>query len=89
MINCQYSCVALENATVHTHALLNLVISDWQRVLDRSDKVGAVLMDLSKAFDCLPHAGADAKSARAVVEKCKRIYRTLQLQPRSPCGERG
>ena len=36
------------------HALLNLV-SDWQRVLDRSDKVGAVLMDLSKAFDCLPH----------------------------------
>ena len=36
------------------HALINL-IQDWQRVLDRSGKVGAVLMDLSKAFDCLPH----------------------------------
>ena len=36
------------------HALVNL-IQNWQRALDSSDKVGAVLMDLSKAFDCLPH----------------------------------
>ena len=28
---------------------------DWKRELDSSHYVGAVLMDLSKAFDCLPH----------------------------------
>ena len=36
------------------HCLLNLVHS-WKRVLAKSGKVGAVLMDLSKAFDVLPH----------------------------------
>ena len=36
------------------HALINL-LNDWKRTLDSSGKVGAVLMDLSKAFDCLPH----------------------------------
>ena len=28
---------------------------DWKRVLDSQKYVGAVLMDPSKAFDCLPH----------------------------------
>ena len=28
---------------------------DWKRELDSQQYVGAVLMDLSKAFDCLPH----------------------------------
>ena len=36
------------------HALLNMVRA-WQNCLINSGKVGAVLMDLSKAFDCLPH----------------------------------
>ena len=40
-INCQY-------------ALLNM-IRQWQNHLSDSGKVGAILMDLSKAFDCLPH----------------------------------
>ena len=36
------------------HCLLNL-LQAWQKHLSNSGKVGAVLMDLSKAFDVLPH----------------------------------
>ena len=34
--------------------LLRLV-EDWKKALDDNLYVGAILMDLSKAFDCLPH----------------------------------
>ena len=36
------------------HALLNL-LKNWQKTLDKSGVIGTVLMDLSKAYDCLPH----------------------------------
>ena len=36
------------------HALLNL-LKNWQKCLDKSGVAGTVLMDLSKAYDCLPH----------------------------------
>lgn len=36
------------------HALFRL-IQKWQSCLDKSGKVGTILMDLSKAFDSLPH----------------------------------
>ena len=31
------------------------LIEDWKINLDKKKYVGAVLMDLSKAFDCVPH----------------------------------
>ena len=31
------------------------LLEDWRAVLDNNEYVAAVLMDLSKAFDCLPH----------------------------------
>ena len=31
------------------------LLEDWKMALDRNEFVAAVLMDLSKAFDCLPH----------------------------------
>ena len=36
------------------HALFKLLTS-WQNSLDRDGFVGSILMDLSKAYDCLPH----------------------------------
>ena len=36
------------------HALFRLIQS-WQKELDESGFVGTILMDLSKAYDCLPH----------------------------------
>lgn len=31
------------------------IIEDWKKALDQNKFVAAILMDLSKAFDCLPH----------------------------------
>ena len=31
------------------------LLEDWRNALDKNQYVAAVLMDLSKAFDCLPH----------------------------------
>ena len=38
-----------------THHVLIRLIEDWKLKLDNNQIVGAVLMDLSKAFDCIPH----------------------------------
>ena len=37
-------------------SLLVKVIDDWKNALDKKEYVGALFMDLSKAFDCLPHS---------------------------------
>ena len=37
-----------------SHALIRLV-ENWKKELDNKKYVGAILMDLSKTFDCIPH----------------------------------
>ena len=44
------------------HAVMQLLRS-WQKNLDDGNIVGTILMDLSKAFDCLPHDLIIAKCA--------------------------
>ena len=38
-----------------TEQCLNVMIESWKRAFDQNKYVGAVLTDLSKAFDCLNH----------------------------------
>ncbi|XP_057308104.1 uncharacterized protein LOC130645990 [Hydractinia symbiolongicarpus] len=55
------------------YAILNM-LQKWQKCLSISGKVGAVLMDLSKAFDCLPFGLLIAK-----LEAYGVGYNTLKL----------
>ena len=41
--------------SVNCQNVLLRLMEQWRSYLDNSKVVGAVLMDLSKAFDCLPH----------------------------------
>ena len=40
---------------MHTQHVLISLIEDWKTSLDNDYLFGAVLMDLSNAFDCIPH----------------------------------
>ena len=73
------------------HALLNL-INKWHSCLDNSEVVGTILMDLSKAFDCLPHElvlaklhvyGVDIKSLKLLQDylsnRTQRVFRSYQV----------
>ena len=35
------------------HVLLHMT-EEWRKALDKRQSIGAIFMDLSKAFDCLP-----------------------------------
>ena len=56
------------------------LIDDWKRALEKRRHVGAVLMDLSKAFDCLPHQQllvAKLKAYRVCGKSCALIWSYL------------
>ena len=44
------------------HVLIRLT-EEWRKTLDNNSFIGAVHMDLSKAFDCIPHDLIIAKLA--------------------------
>ena len=49
----KYLCAFMKGHGCQT-GLLRL-LEDWKAALDKIEYVAAVLMNLSKAFDCLPH----------------------------------
>ena len=56
------NCVVLEITILHNMPSLNL-LKNWQKTLDTSGVIETVVMDLSKAYDCLPHDLLIAKLA--------------------------
>ena len=63
-------CAVLEK-TITQNALFRLLQS-CQKALDNSEYVGTVLMDLSKAYDCIPHDLLIAKLEAYVLDKTSR-----------------
>ena len=47
--------IAAYRAAYSTQHVLIKLIQEWKSKLDNNFIVGSVLMDLSKAFDCIPH----------------------------------
>ena len=69
------------------HALINLLQS-WQKHLDEGRVVGTVLMDLSKAYDCLPHDlfiaklaayGVDFSSLSLIYDYLSKRYHRVKI----------
>ena len=56
------------------------MLCKWQNQLNASDKIGAILMDLPKAFYCLPHDLLNAKlAAYGVSCKALRLFYSYLL----------
>ena len=53
--NCLFKFVAaFRKSCSSSHVLIRLV-ENWKKELDNKNYAGAILMDLFKAFDCIPH----------------------------------
>ena len=68
-------------STQHSTVLIRL-LEEWREKLDKNFVVGAVLMDLSKAFECIPHDLITAKLAAHGIERktVRLIYSYLKGQ---------
>ena len=66
------------------HVLLSL-LEEWREHLDNNKAVGGILMDLSKAFDCVPHDHLLAKLAAYGIDDNLILYIYSYLLNRKQC----
>ena len=66
------------------HVLFRL-LEEWRQHLDNNKVVGGVFMDLSKAFDCVPHDLLIAKLAAYSVDENLLMYIYSYLSNRKQC----
>ena len=65
--------------------MLIRLIDKWRKNLDNNYFTGAILMDLSKAFDCIPHGLVIAKLATYGFDKNMICYIYSYLKSRKQC----
>ena len=68
-----------------THHVLIRLTEDWRLKLDNDQIVGAVLMDLSKAFDCIPHDLLIAKLSTYGFDENSLFFTYSYLKRRDQC----
>ena len=61
--------MAMYRKSYSTQQVLIRLLEEWREKLDKNFVVSAVLMDLSKAFDCIPHDLIIAKLAAYGIRK--------------------
>ena len=66
------------------HVLIRL-LEEWRKCLDNNYVVGGVLMDLSKAFDCVPHDLLIAKLEAYGIKESLLAYLHSYLSNRKQC----
>ena len=72
-------------ASYNTQHVRLCLIEEWKTNLDNNYAVGAVLMDLSKAFDCVPHDLLLAKLVAYSFEEKTLLYIYSYLENRKQC----
>ena len=68
-----------------TQHVLIRIIEEWKKGLDDGNFVGAILMDLSKAFDCISHDLLIAKLHAYGIERTALKYVYSYLKGRRQC----
>ena len=74
--------MSTDRKNYNTHKVLIRLLEEWRGKLDKNFIVGAVLIDLSNAFDCSPHDLIIAKLAAYGIERetLRLIYSYLNVQ---------
>ena len=85
MNNLFSSFISAYRESYNTQHMLIRLIDKWRKILDNNYFTGAVLMDLSKAFDCIPHGLVTAKLAAYGFDKNMICYIYSYLKSRKQC----
>ena len=85
MNNLFSSFISAYRESYNTQHVLIRLIEEWRKILDNNYFIGAILMDLSKAFDCIPHDLIIAKLAAYGFDKNMICYIYSYLNSRKQC----
>ena len=82
--NCLSAFISAYRKENSSQNVLLRLIESWRRCLDQSQLVGVISMDLSKAFDCIPHdLIAKLEAYGLILSALTRIYSYLKCRKQS------